>query len=472
MSNSRLKSRLIDDVRINTAASLYKVMVLGDSIALGGGQTGWRREFFRRMRLTRSNVRSCGSVSQGWSPIENRTSEYPSDWLCEGHSGYTIEQITSGIGGWLATAGELPDIVCEQSGTNNLSTADTYSDMLTKKATQLAAYKAAMPNARIFVSTIPTVGPSQGGSYATLQTKAAAFNAGLAAVVSAAGPQFQFVDIGGKLSVGDLSSDGVHPLGTVPEGAAKLGRMWFDAADPYIPRAGMPFPRSFRKRPSRAHVSLSNVQYVSITNAALAPTNASNWYAALEFYPTALAAGPVQVMGYGTTYADGFLLATGGSTLWWYTSAGNVFNGFELKLTINTWNKIVVHYDATKNITSFWLNGTKRKELAGGLGTITAGKEFVVGKNPGIGVNGVPGLYGSLEIGKGSAVPGLLDVRDHIENHYLDHNTIPGLTAGYAFDEGSGTSFASYSQLALTAGTTGGCSWSAAGAVVEDWAET
>lgn len=111
--------------------------------------------------------------------------------------------------------------------------------------------------------------------------------------------------------------------------------------------------------------------------------------------------------------------------------------------------------------------------LGGGqTGTITAGKEFVVGKNPGIGVNGVPGLYGSLEIGKGSAVPGLIDVRDHIENHYLDHNTIPGLTAGYAFDEGSGTSFASYSQLALTAGTTGGCSWSAAGAVVEDWAET
>ena len=41
--------------------------------------------------------------------------------------------------------------------------------------------------------------------------------------------------------------------------------------------------------------------------------------------------------------------------------------------------------------------------LGGGqTGTITAGKEFVVGKNPGIGVNGVPGLYGSLEIGKGS----------------------------------------------------------------------
>lgn len=477
---SRLRSRLIDDVRTATpdilgAEDAIKIMCLGDSMTWGSGAMGYRRAFWRRLRATRGNVRGIGTVRQGYYPPDGNTFDATSDWLCEGHTGYKIEELdagrladsNTGYPGWVALAG-VPDVVIDLSGTNNLSQADTAAQMLVKRAALLTTIKTTTPGAIVFVSSIATVGPGYGGGYGTLATKAADYNAGLAALVAAMGPNFVYVNAGGALNLGDLSSDGVHPTA---QGYAKLGELLADAVDKVLPRAGRTCPRAFRKRAASPAVSLAATQYVSVTDAALTPDDTLNWYAALTVYPTALS-GLTSLLSYGTAYSNGYLLATNGSLITMYVGSGAPkLNGVECKLLVNKRYRVLVHADVSQRLLSLWINGVLRYTVACAAWASTASHITRVGYNGGNGINCVTGLYERFEFGKGASVPGLDDLRDYAEADYFEGVGIPGMTAGYALNEGSGTSFAGYSQLATAAGTTAGVSWSAAGTVAADWDE-
>lgn len=467
-----------DDVSSNPALlgaeDSLKVMCLGDSMTWGSGTMGLRRSFFRRLRATRGNVRGIGTVRQGYYPPDGRTFDAPSDWLSEGHTGYKIEELDSGrladsntgFGGWVTTAG-TPDVVVVMAGTNNLP-ADSAATMLVKLASLLAKIKLVAPSAIVFVSTIPTVGPGYGVGYGTLASTAATYNALVSGLVAAMGPNFVYVNAGGALTLGDLSSDGVHPTA---QGYAKLGELLAEAVDKVIPRAGRTYPRAFRKRAASPSVSLAATQYVSVTDAALTPDDALNWYAALTVYPTTLS-GLTSLLSYGTAYSNGYLLATNGSLITMYVGTGAPkLNGVECKLAVNNRYRVLVHADYAQRLLSLWVNGVLRYTVACASWASTASHITRVGYNGGNGINCVTGLYERFEFGKGASVPGLDDLRDHAEADYFEGVSIPGITAGYALNEGSGVSFAGYSQLATAAGSTGGVSWSAAGTVAAEWDE-
>lgn len=93
---------------------VLRVMPLGDSITFGQGsptESGYRKPLWNMIaeRQTRYTVRFVGSQSNGDLPQPRN----------EGHPGYTIGQIQSGLDGWLAAA--RPDIILLHIGINDLN---------------------------------------------------------------------------------------------------------------------------------------------------------------------------------------------------------------------------------------------------------------------------------------------------------------------------------------------------------------
>jgi len=91
-----------------------RVMPLGDSITYGQGsptESGYRKPLWDMVaeRQTRYTVRFVGSQSNGDLPQPRN----------EGHPGYTIDQIRSGLDDWLAAAS--PDVVLLHIGINDLN---------------------------------------------------------------------------------------------------------------------------------------------------------------------------------------------------------------------------------------------------------------------------------------------------------------------------------------------------------------
>jgi hypothetical protein len=91
------------------ARDVIKIMPLGDSITAGDRYGGYRRLLYDL--LTRDGIRFefVGSLKGGDIPNAHH----------EGHSGWRIDQIESGIaGGWLDTY--RPDLVLLHIGTNDI----------------------------------------------------------------------------------------------------------------------------------------------------------------------------------------------------------------------------------------------------------------------------------------------------------------------------------------------------------------
>jgi acyl-CoA thioesterase-1 len=201
-------------------------MPLGDSLTVGvsatvtaGQEVGYRSPLYTSMIARGDKVDFVGSQLNG-------TFSSP---LHEGHSGYRTDNIDAGLSTWLPAA--KPQVILLMAGTNDVSQGLTTA--AANMSTLLDHIASLLPNARIYVSSIPPIDPAKPGGSTTAANLATAYNAALPGVVSsraAAGVNVHYINAAGSLSLSDLDSGGVH---LTPTGYSNLAAAWL---------AGLPSP--------------------------------------------------------------------------------------------------------------------------------------------------------------------------------------------------------------------------------------
>jgi lysophospholipase L1-like esterase len=199
--------------------SQVRIMPLGDSLTSGYSVptylSGYRDGLYSLLTDAGYNVDFVGTQ------IDTQNPALP-DPDHEGHGGYRIDQIGSGILGWL-DAGN-PDVILLLIGTNdfwqNYDTAGA-SGRLENLVAQISSLR---PAAKILVANLPLRTDS-----ASMEAAQSAFNASIPGIVSgqvSLGRHVYFVDMHSSFSAAGLSSDGVHPN---PAGYGAMADVWAQA---------------------------------------------------------------------------------------------------------------------------------------------------------------------------------------------------------------------------------------------------
>ena len=187
-----------------------KIMPLGDSITDGynvaGGYRNWLWQHFYNDSY---HVDFVGSGSNGPSTLGDRDHE--------GHTGYFIHQLDSGINAWLADAN--PRTVLLHVGTNDMAWDIAPSEAPARLGGLIDKILAGAPSADVFVATII---PS---ADADDEAKGQAYNAAIPGVVQSKGSRVHLVDMHSALTTADLA-DGIHPNAT---GYEKMANTWYAA---------------------------------------------------------------------------------------------------------------------------------------------------------------------------------------------------------------------------------------------------
>ncbi|WP_405056814.1 GDSL-type esterase/lipase family protein [Kribbella sp. NBC_01505] len=191
-----------------------KIMPVGDSITDGAdeAQGGYRTDLWQLLRADNRPIDFVGSNSSGSTALGDRDNE--------GHGGYTITQVQNSIVPRLNEY--LPDVVTLQIGTNDMYTDELAGAAPDRLSTLLDTITETMPEARVFVSSIPPMNNSS-------HNRANAFNAtipGMVAAKAADGQHVSFVDTNPAYSNPFDMIDAVHPnYGALSKGAA----IWYAA---------------------------------------------------------------------------------------------------------------------------------------------------------------------------------------------------------------------------------------------------
>ncbi|NJL83828.1 MAG: hypothetical protein HC890_14460 [Chloroflexaceae bacterium] len=201
-----------------------KILPLGDSITAGEHRVGaypgaYRRELFREYDAANLDLNFVGSLQNGPDSLGDRDHE--------GRGGFTIEQLTALIDGGLLER-EGPDVILLMAGTND-TIRSSAEQMLLDMGRLLDRITDERPGALVLVSSIPPIVAELVNNGSSRASRAAEFNQrlpGLLADKARDGKSVAFVDGGGRLSGGDLLSDGIHPSA---DGYTKLGDAWFRA---------------------------------------------------------------------------------------------------------------------------------------------------------------------------------------------------------------------------------------------------
>ena len=203
-----------------------KIMPLGDSITYGQGAAGgYRAPLFQMLVSSNFNVMFVGSQKNN-----------PASWLPskdhEGHSGYRIDQITSGFSAWV-NAVASPDIILLLIGTNDYgqqyatpSATNRFDRLIWHIATN-------RPNAKLIVANV--VLRTDNSTYEN-QIQAG-LNRSIPGIVkshAALGHRVSFVDMHAALGASDLI-DGLHPN---QSGYDKMAAAWSKAIMELIPPPG------------------------------------------------------------------------------------------------------------------------------------------------------------------------------------------------------------------------------------------
>lgn len=186
------------------------IMPLGDSITFGSPDPvygGYRHALGSLLAHDGYAVRFVGSQRSGAIPNPEN----------EGHPGWTIAQIKSGIDAnrWLENY--RPNLILLHIGTNDIRRGNATTAPADLSAL-LDDIQARLPDARIIVAlTIPFrrgVDPAHH-----------AYNTAAAAIVAAKGPRVSIVDMEQILTIDDYA-DGLHPSSS---GYDKMARAWESA---------------------------------------------------------------------------------------------------------------------------------------------------------------------------------------------------------------------------------------------------
>ncbi len=178
-----------------------KIMPLGDSITAGvGSSTGdsYRWDLYRYLTDVQQIYATTyvGSQTGGQEPVPRH----------EGHSGWTLADLTAQIDGWMATY--QPDIVLLHAGVNDARTGATTQVMTDRMTALLGRILADSPTVRVIVGDVvpPWYGTQQDIASSTVQR----FDAALPSVVAAAGPRVTLARMSAAVP-SNLLADGLHP---------------------------------------------------------------------------------------------------------------------------------------------------------------------------------------------------------------------------------------------------------------------
>jgi lysophospholipase L1-like esterase len=196
-----------------------KIMPLGDSITFGTPDRsygGYRHALGTLLANDGYIVDFVGSQQSG-----NKVIPDPDN---EGHSGWTIGQIKSGIdaNGWLETY--QPDIILLHIGTNDVHRGNAASAPGNLSAL-LDDILARLPQARIIVAQIIAFRWSPDQSHQS-------YNAVIPGIVASKGPRVSMVDMRNILSRSDYADD-LHPNAG---GYDKMARAWEKAIRAVVDR--------------------------------------------------------------------------------------------------------------------------------------------------------------------------------------------------------------------------------------------
>ncbi len=446
-----------------------RLLMLGDSMT-GFNTYGYGRALMDRIFAVRGDVASIGTL------VGTLGAPYPPyDLYHEGHSGYTIEQLTAGYAGWVATAG-TPDIVVVMAGTNNYA-SDTGATCATKTAALLAAIAAATPQALVIVSSnkpSPTASPND--------VNRAAHTALLPGVVAAAGSSFFFVDAGSLLyaKVDGVPSD--SPAWTHPNdnGRMVLSASIFEVLEQSIlpPREGRKFPFDTEQ----ATIEQACLSLVGNTDAIYAGTSmtecqpgSGSFAYMFQVYFNNLSSSAAAILSYGNTYAYDLLLTQAGSGASLYLknsgtpvamSSGSTMPGI---WKARTWHDVIIHYDQPNDIVSIWRDGVLVGSASGLTPTFHASDLLVLGKNSPV-ISGVSmdGLVRRLAVCKGSSVPSFSQMRVYAEAWHCAQRVLPGISAYFLLADAPSTWTSAIGGTSITS-KVGSPAQSAARAVPTPW---
>ncbi|MEU7903655.1 SGNH/GDSL hydrolase family protein [Actinoplanes sp. NPDC049118] len=124
-----------------------RVMPLGDSITVGtGGATRTSYRIGLAYRLLKAGLQIDYVGSQ--DPANGTDSQH------EGHGGWTIEELSAKLDGWLAES--RPDVVLVHAGTNDITQGKSPGATARRLSAMIDQIRAARPEAHIFVAQIVT----------------------------------------------------------------------------------------------------------------------------------------------------------------------------------------------------------------------------------------------------------------------------------------------------------------------------
>ena len=206
--------------------SPLKIMPLGDSITYGQGALGgYRAPLYQSLTAANFNVNFVGTQNNNptaWLPQPNH----------EGHSGYRIDQISSGFLSWVNSV-PSPDIILLMIGTNdygqNYDTANA-TNRLDQLITLIATNR---PNAKLFVANL-TLRTDNAGTESAIENTFNPYVPGIVANHAALGQRVYFVDMHAALSASDLI-DNLHPN---QSGYNKMAAAWLQAITRQVPPPG------------------------------------------------------------------------------------------------------------------------------------------------------------------------------------------------------------------------------------------
>ncbi|PSB19819.1 hypothetical protein C7B76_06740 [filamentous cyanobacterium CCP2] len=203
-----------------------KIMPLGDSITAGEHKTepvpgSYRIRLWERFQTEGLNIDFVGSQSNGPAALGDKDHE--------GYPGRTIEAIRGIITRNNTLETYQPDVITLMIGANDTDSIrlERLDEMLADLGNLIDTIAVRAPQTQLVVGSITPVTPALRGTYRNQLTQD--YNYRLSSFVegkAAQGKKVSFADIGRKISISDMNSDGLHPTAA---GYDKLGDAWFDA---------------------------------------------------------------------------------------------------------------------------------------------------------------------------------------------------------------------------------------------------